>query len=254
MNGKFITKNFMNREISIYLPPSYSTCRAGFPVVYVQDGGYLFNPHENASIQILEQMFAHKEIEELLLVGIESKNRIDEYTPWHAKALIDRYADFGGGGGEYLSCLVEKLKPWVDHEFNAEGSTESTGIIGGSLGGLISMYAAYKYPAVFGKIGSISGSFWYEGFVEFMKSEPVENSRVKVYMDVGSSEGVEKQNVQKEMVQRTKAAYDALLLRGVSEDRCRLLIEEGAIHKPSFFSKRFPGAIQWLFSGAKVKR
>ncbi|WP_259462719.1 alpha/beta hydrolase-fold protein [Caldibacillus debilis] len=75
-----------------------------------------------------------------------------EYTPWRAKALSDPYPDFGGQGSHYLSFLVEKLKPYIDRKYKTDGRREQTGIIGASLGGLISIYAAYLYPDVFGKI------------------------------------------------------------------------------------------------------
>lgn len=113
---------------------------------------YFYDPSQNRSLARLEHMFARGTLGELILVGIEPKNRLDEYTPWHAKALSDPYPDFGGQDSHYLSFLVEKLKPYIDRKYKTDGRREQTGIIGASLGGLISIYAAYLYPDVFGKI------------------------------------------------------------------------------------------------------
>uniref|UniRef100_A0A7U4DJI6 Esterase n=1 Tax=Geobacillus sp. (strain Y4.1MC1) TaxID=581103 RepID=A0A7U4DJI6_GEOS0 len=247
MNGTLVTESFAGRELFIYLPPSYGTSRAAFPVVYVQDGGDLFDPRQNNSLARLEYMFANGELGELLLVGIEPKNRLDEYTPWHAKALSDKYADFGGQGSDYLSFLVEKLKPYIDRKYKTDGRRQQTGIIGASLGGLISIYAAYLYPNVFGKIGSISGSFWYEGFIGFMQSKNIDPG-LKMYMDVGSIEGIGKQSIQKEMVSKTKEACTILMNNGLASERLRFVLEEGAPHGRIFFSKRFPEALKWLYS------
>lgn len=247
MNGTLVMESFEGRELFIYLPPSYETSRAKFPVVYVQDGGYLFDPRQNHSLVRLERMFAHGELGELLLVGIEPKNRLDEYTPWYAKALSDKYADFGGQGFRYLSFLVEELKPYIDREYKTDSRRQQTGMIGASLGGLISIYAAYLCPNVFGKIGSISGSFWYEGFIDFMQSKNVDPG-LKIYMDVGSVEGIEKQSIQKEMVLKTKEAYTILLNNGLTRERLQFVLEEGAPHDRIFFSKRFPEAVKWLYS------
>lgn len=250
IRGTLMTESWRGRTLLIYLPPSYAKGVSRYPVVYVQDGGYLFDPFQSDALVQLERMFAHGELPELLFVGIETKNRLDEYTPWHAKALSERFADFGGKGSHYLAFLAEELKPYIDASYQTDGCQRQTGLVGASLGGLISMYAAYLYPHVFGKIGCLSGSFWYEGFLHFMESHIVA-SDLKIYMDVGSIEGIEKQNVQREMVSRTKAAYAILMNQQLSNKRLKFVIEEGAPHARPFFIKRFPSAVKWLYSNTE---
>ncbi|WP_077616688.1 alpha/beta hydrolase [Caenibacillus caldisaponilyticus] len=247
MDGIVVTESFRGRELFIYLPPSYETSRANFPVVYVQDGGDLFDPRQNHSLARLERMFALGELGELLLIGIKPKNRLDEYTPWPAKALSDKFGDFGGLGFRYLSFLVEDLKPYIDSEFKTDSRRQQTGMIGASLGGLISMYAAYLYPDVFGKIGSISGSFWYEGFIDFMQAKTVATG-LKIYMDVGRIEGIGKRTIQKDMVSKTKEAYTILKNNGLTKETLRFVIEEGAPHDLKIFSRRFPESVKWLYT------
>ncbi|ARP41204.1 putative protein YjcH [Geobacillus thermodenitrificans] len=252
IRGTLATESWRGRKLLIYLPPSYVKGASRYPVVYVQDGGYLFDPSQSDALVQIELMFARGELPELLFVGIETKNRLDEYTPWHAKALSERFADFGGKGSHYLAFLVEELKPYIDASYQPDGHQQQTGLIGASLGGLISMYAAYLYPHVFGKIGCLSGSFWYEGFLHFMESHIVA-PEVKIYMDVGSIEGIEKQNVQREMVSRTKAAYAILMNQQRNNKRLKLVIEEGTPHARPFFIRRFPNAVKWLYSDTSRK-
>ncbi len=231
------------REIAVYLPSSYAAGEAKYPVVYVQDGSYLFE----SSIEELEWKIERGELRELIFIGIGPVNRTDEYTPWFAPALSDKFADFGGRGAEYLSFVTGELKPWIDARYRTSRRAEETGIAGASLGGLISLYAAYRYPGVFGRIGLLSASFWYPGMLGYMRTEPIAAASRKIYMYVGSAEGIDKRNIQSTMVPYTKEAFALLTDGGFSGDRLRLEIEEGAGHKAAYFIKRFPEAMAWLF-------
>lgn len=243
MRGMIIAESIGGREIAVYLPPSYAAGEAKYPVVYVQDGSYLFE----SSMEELEGKFERGELRELIFVGIEPVKRNDEYTPWFAPALSDKFADFGGKGADYLAFVTGELKPWVDERYRTSRLLEETGIIGASLGGLISLCAAYLYPGVFGRIGLLSASFWYPGMIGYVRTEPIAAASRKIYMYVGSAEGIEKRNIQSMMVPHTKEAFAILSKRGFSGDRLRLEIEEGAGHKGTYFIKRFPEAMAWLF-------
>lgn len=251
LSGMTITEVWRGRELLIYLPPSYPFSQTGFPVAYVHDRGDLFDPGQNDCLLRLERMFAAGELRELILVGVEPRNRIHEYTPWFANALSAQrgYGDFGGKGNEYLALLAKECKPYIDRSYHTIKDREHTGIIGKSLGGLISLYCAYVYPDVFGKIGSISGSLWYEGFVEFMRAKTVPRPGLSIYMDVGSLEGTDKTSIQKETVARTKEAYSLLAGSGFTEETLTLRVEAGGVHENSCFFKRFPEALRWLFGG-----
>ncbi|WP_127488412.1 alpha/beta hydrolase [Paenibacillus ehimensis] len=243
MRGRIVAESVGGREIAVYLPPSYAAGEAKYPVVYVQDGSYLFE----SSMEELEGKFARGELRELIFVGIEPISRNDEYTPWFAPALSDKFADFGGKGADYLSFVAGELKPWVDEKYRTSRRPEETGIIGASLGGLISLYAAYLFPGVFGRFGLLSASFWFPGMIGYVRAEPIAAVSRKIYMYVGSAEGIDKRNIQSTMVPHTKEAFAILSERGFSGERLRLEIEDGASHKAAYFIKRFPEAMAWLF-------
>ena len=57
--------------------------------------------------------------------------------------------------------MVETLKLYVDAHYRTFTGREFTGIAGGSMSGLISTYAALKYPHVYGKVGVFSPAFWF---------------------------------------------------------------------------------------------
>lgn len=249
IKGHIWMEEFGERKIYGYMPPSYDGSLEKFPVVYLQDGGDFFLPEKNRVLSVLEGNFEKNKLKEVILIGIEPKQRLDEYSPWYATALSKRFKDFGGKGDVYIRFIVEELKPFIDASFNTDPSVEGTGIMGASLGGLISMYAACVYPEVFGRIGCISASFWYEDFLEYIVRREISNIRSKkIYMDVGSLEGHGKDSRQIFMVSNTKAIYDAFLEKGIGNENIRLDIDHGASHNYKFFADRFPKAIEWLFS------
>mgnify|MGYP000700590893 CR=1 FL=1 len=44
----------------------------------------------------------------------------------------------------------------------SQSGPESTGLAGSSLGGLMSLYAAYAHPETFGRLGALSPSIWWK--------------------------------------------------------------------------------------------
>jgi Predicted hydrolase of the alpha/beta superfamily len=247
MKGKLLEEVFCERKLTIYLPPSYLHLKMAFPVLYVQDGKSLFFDDKYSALNKLESLFTAQQTPEVILVGVESNKRADDYTPWYASAISAKYDDFGGKGGQYLAFVVNSLKPYIASKYHVDTDYHNNGIAGASIGGLISLYAAFLYPEEFGKIGAISPSVWYERFIEYMKQEalPVENK--KIYLDVGSEEGFGKPNPLDHMVEYVKEAYEILKSKGLHEKNLKLFIEEAVVHNEEVFRNRFPYVVSWLF-------
>ncbi|SMF73728.1 hypothetical protein SAMN05661091_1001 [Paenibacillus uliginis N3/975] len=232
------------REVILYLPPSYDQSDRHYPVAYVQDDGYLFTE----CLNYLEHLFATGALEELILVGITSPNRNDEYTPWPAEALLKDMNAFGGNGKVYVDEVADVLKPYIDNHYRTHKEAENTAIIGGSFGGLISLFAGYWRPDTFGRIGLLSASFWYEGVMDYIRQNESMNNDLRIFMSVGLCEGIYKLNAQKQMVPNTKAAASLFIEKGFPEDSLRLVLEPQGTHDGIFMIQRFPEALQWLFN------
>ncbi|WP_411801249.1 alpha/beta hydrolase [Bacillus paralicheniformis] len=247
IDGTLIKDTYFGRELLIYLPPSYGSSNNRYPVLYVHDLGDLFDPAHSGSLPSIEKLFSNQEVPELLLVGVAPKDRESEYTPFPKPHLLPNKRAYGGKGNEYAAFLANRLKPYIDGRYRTNPSREHTGIIGKSFGGLISVYTAYLASKTFGKIGSLSGSFWFEGMTEFMKNNRFENEHLRIYMDVGSMEGADRNNLQKEMIPRTKKAFSLLTESAAFEKELKFVIDEGGSHRLERFAKRFPEAVKWLF-------
>ncbi|WP_289142036.1 alpha/beta hydrolase [uncultured Brevibacillus sp.] len=235
-------------NLIVYLPPSYHESDVRFPVAYVQDGGEQFDH----TINQIEMLFREGQLTELILVGIEPHNRNDEYTPWPAASLIAGNPSFGGRGRIYIDCVADVIKPHIDATYRTKAEREHTAILGGSFGGLVSMFASYWRPDIFGKIGMLSASFWYEGVMDFLRGQSAPSSEQWLYMSVGSCEGIYKRNVQKQMVRNTLEVRDLWLDKGYPAKQLCFELLDGGTHDAVFMAERFPNALKWLFEGKKL--
>ncbi len=95
---------------------------------------------------------------EAIIVGLANggEARFAEYTPY---ASNDRPARGAGQGRATIDFLVETVKPPVDRSFPTRTERAATAIAGSSLGGLMSLYAGWQRPEVFGGIGAFSPAF-----------------------------------------------------------------------------------------------
>jgi predicted alpha/beta superfamily hydrolase len=125
-----------------------------------------------------------------IVVGVShaGEGRIAEYSPFAD-------ARFGVGRGDhYLDFLAGTLKPEIDRRYRTLVACEDTGIAGSSMGGLISLYAAFTRPETFGFAGALSPSLWFAHgaifpAVEAALAEMGRSKRPRIYLDVGLQEG-----------------------------------------------------------------
>lgn len=87
----------------------------------------------------------------------------------------------GGRGDKYLDFLEHTVLPLVSSQYRVQ--TRSLGIMGSSLGGLISCYAAATRPSVFNKAGCLSSSFFWnkEDFHNVIMPKYVNKSTPRQY-------------------------------------------------------------------------
>jgi predicted alpha/beta superfamily hydrolase len=182
----FPSEYVVSRNIDIWLPPSYDRdSGTRYPVLYMHDGQNLFNP-ETSFIGVdwgidetMTGLIEQGKIRETIVVGIwNTSRRFHEYMPQRpVEELVESgILDFRAEGFEmpcsddYLKFIVEELKPFIDESYPTLTGRNDTYIMGSSMGGLISLYAACEYPDVFGGAGCIS-THW-----------PVGNGLVLMYL------------------------------------------------------------------------
>jgi len=163
--------------VRVYLPPGYhQNPLRRYPVLYMQDGKNLFFPEEaflgrqwdvDDAIHLLDSMNA---VDRAVVVGIHPGDRMGEYTK--------------PGYEAYARAVVEEVKPEVDRKIRLLDSPRETGVIGSSLGGVVSFYMAWEYPKVFGYAACMSSTFSHkDDLMDRVLSEPKHTS--KFYLDSG---------------------------------------------------------------------
>ena len=234
------------RRIWIYLPPDYYTETAKhYPVYYMHDGQNLFdaatafNGTEWQVDESLNTLFAAGKSEGVIVVGIDhgSSFRDEEYAPW----IRERNGNVEGGEGDkYVDFLIHTLKPYIDSNFRSLTDRQNTGIGGGSLGGLISLYAAIRNPEVFGSAAVISPAFWFNPeIMGYLKSRPWTQD-IRIYMVTSELEGAGSVGAYQE-------AYKSLREAGHSYRLIRKKITPTGGHNELYYREQFPEAFLWMF-------
>ncbi len=226
------------KKIWLYLPKNYANSNKKYPVIYMHDGQNLFDAKTSyvGEWQIDETLDSLNA--QVIIVGIEhgGEKRMEELTPY-------KNEKFGGGNADnYLEFIVKTLKPFIDKNYRTKTKSNNTCIFGSSLGGLVSFYAALKYPEVFGKVGAFSPSFWFNRKEIFDLMEQTKNFKIKIYFLCGDNEGDD------DMVRDLNKMEFAINTKRCS---CKMLnqkiIVKGGQHNEKLWREGFEKAYLWLF-------
>jgi len=227
------------RDVFVYLPPSYATSGRHYPVLYMQDGQNLFDDdlsfagawHVDETMEALAA-----EGIEAIVVGVSNiaEARLDEYSPF-----VDPRQG-GGRGDEYLAFLTATLKPLIDAQFRTRREAEWTAIAGSSMGGLISLYALLHRPDVFGAAAAMSPSLWFASEAMLACARQLRSWTGRLYLDIGTAEG-------RPHLRRTRELARILRARTPNPRRqIRYLEARDARHNEAAWGVRFERAVRWL--------
>jgi predicted alpha/beta superfamily hydrolase len=229
------------RDVYVYLPPSYAAePERRYPVLYMHDGQNLFDRATSFS----EEWEVDRTLEEASADGLEAivvgvsntgEERLDEYGPWR-----DEEHAAGGRADLYLDFLEHTLKPRIDADFRTLPERGSTGIVGSSMGGLLSLYAFFRRPGTFGFAGVMSPSLWFaeRAAFGFVQEAPFVPGRL--YLDVGTREGGE-------AVADVRRMRDLLLEKGYRKGKDFFyVVEMGGGHNEQAWARRLRRELHYL--------
>ena len=240
------------RDLLVYLPPAHETGNGRYPVIYLHDGQNLFDAETSFAGEwgVDETMEAlSREGIEAIVVGIPNsgEDRLDEYSPFHEPAR-------GGGRGDlYLSFIIDTVKPLVDASFRTLTGRDHTGIMGSSMGGLISLYAYFRHPKLFGFAGAMSPSFWFAKGAIYDLVQEAAFVPGRIYIDAGTREYGESRHWTS-IPWRSRRYYAGvrrmnrlLAKKGYRPRHDLLYIEEKwANHEEAAWRRRLPLAIRFM--------
>ena len=182
-------------DVIVCLPPEYELePDRRYPVLYLHDGQNVFDdlPMSPFGVQwgvdTTARALLHAGVIEpiiIVAIGNAGRDRIDEYTPTR-----DAAHDAGGMADRYGQMVVYEIKPWVDQTWRTRRGPRDTGIAGSSLGGLLSLHLGLTHSAVFGKIGVLSPSVWWDDrwIVRQLGATNGQRPDLTIWLDVGTGE------------------------------------------------------------------
>ncbi|WP_019949426.1 alpha/beta hydrolase-fold protein [Hymenobacter aerophilus] len=237
------------RRIWVYLPNDYATAPTKrYPVLYLHDGQNVFDACTSFSgewgvDETLSQLQAQGlDATGSLVVAIDNggAERLNELSPWNNP-------QYGGGqGDQYVDFMVQTLKPYIDANYRTLTGREFTGVAGSSMGGLISTYAALKYPLVYGRVGVFSPAFWFaeQPLFTYLRQHPPRPD-TRFYFVAGATESAT-------MAPLMRAMHDSLAKAGVPAGNLSLQAPADGQHAEWFWKREFAAAYQWLNQPAVV--
>ncbi|OCA88088.1 hypothetical protein A8F94_09725 [Bacillus sp. FJAT-27225] len=242
------------RTVRIFLPKGYGDSGVRYPVLYMHDGQNVFRDEEaiGGGVSLKLEGYLDDAGIGLIVVAIDTpptvEDRLDQYCPWpcgeYSRLLSGTLSPHGGKGDGYIEFIVGQLKPLIDSTYQT--APDETLMAGCSLGGLITLRAAFLYPGIFKRVAAISGAFWRnQEAVEEMITESKQLGIEKMYLDCGTTEVANDERISAGFLESNQAVY-SLLKNKVADSRFEVI--EGAAHHYSFFAKRMPAILGYLLS------
>ena len=254
------------RTLRVLLPPGYDepTDRR-YPVLYLLDGQTLFDERDSYTGQVWEvdetihALLDEEAIEPLIVVGIDNpglRERPYELLPWFDAYLEPPLPD--PQGKRFPGFLVGEVMPLVEGSHRVLTGADSTGLGGGSYGGLAVLYAVMHEPGVFGKVLIESPAFYVDGAAVLDEAETFEAWPRKISLGVGTNEEgrpeCDEADMSSEAVRDVLRLESILQRHGLSEERLLLQVAVCAEHDERAYGRRFPGAIRFLYGSGEGGR
>lgn len=242
-----------DRLIRVYLPDCYHKSHKRYPVLYMHDGQNVFEDEgaiKGVSLGLKD--FLDKNKINIIVVAIdlnpEGEERFNEYCPWETGAIAEKIighpSSTGGKGEQYLEFIVKELKPLIDQKYRTlEDHTSMAGI---SLGGLISTYAACRYPQIFKRIAAISPGYYrnQEELEVFVRNSDLTGVE-RFYIDFGTHEISDDKELNNQFTEMIQSIYEILSSK---IDNTRYQTIQNGEHNYSSFKKRIGEVLSYLYS------
>lgn len=119
----------------------------------------------------------------VVITGMDWQN---VFSPWRAKGVPKGSPDFRGEAPEFLNLLQKKVIPQIESTLGIDAIVERT-LVGVSMSGLFALWQ-WMLCDTFTNIASLSGSFWYEGFVDWVEGQKMPEKKGNAFFLLGNQE------------------------------------------------------------------
>lgn len=148
----------------------------------------------------------------------------NDLTPWPAEPVFKKGKAFGGNAEAYLQRLESEILPGIEAELGIV--PDERWILGVSLAGLFAVWTAAAQAGraagreasrsgLFARIAAISGSFWYPGFPQWLREQPLAPGLKAAYLSLGRKEAEGRNPHLKDIAAQTREVADILTGKGI---------------------------------------
>lgn len=145
------------RDVDVWVPAG----EGPWPLLVMHDGRNLFDPEAIWGGWRLSEALTAASGDVLVVALDNTPDRMSEYT--HARDTVDGIGTIDPLGAEYADLVALDVVPWAEATWSTDGRR---GVMGSSLGGLISLFIAHRHPDTFDFAASLSGTLGWGRFGE----------------------------------------------------------------------------------------
>ena len=138
------------RTLRIYMPAGDGP----FDVLYAHDAQNLYGPGGDYGSWKVEENMETAEAS-FMIVGMDNmgEERLSEYAFADEDLTAVGYGNIKARGQQYAKFVQETVRPFIESHYNV---TKKAGLMGSSMGGLISLYIAHLYPEAYKVVLALS--------------------------------------------------------------------------------------------------
>jgi predicted alpha/beta superfamily hydrolase len=151
----------------------------------------------------------------------------------------------GPTGDRYIRFLATELKPFIDNRFRTKRDASNTGLIGSSMGALISIWGSLTRPNVFEHAAGLSPALQFAEPIR-TRMEQERPLHIHWYMDIGTEEIPGEGG--KRMIETFAAARSALMQGGYVEGSDFMAVTvPGGKHNEEAWAARLDKPLEFMF-------
>ena len=250
------TNGLVSRPVYVYLPRGYAeNTKKRYPVLYMHDGQNLFlgmvswlSGYGWGADTTASNLIRFGVMRETIIVGVPcdpdptSQRRLCEYSPPLPACTNMCTSPLGA---QYASLLLDLVKPMIDAKYRTLTNADDTGVMGSSMGGLISTYLGWTYTNTFHKVGAMSSPYCdcYP-----IQAGDAARPNLRIYLDSGDTNGPGMRCLTNDGLLSTLVERDVLLNKGyVLNINLDHTIGLNQTHSEFWWAKRLPRPFTFLF-------
>ncbi|MCD8301312.1 MAG: alpha/beta hydrolase [Clostridiales bacterium] len=169
----------------------------------------------------------------------------NDMAPWDIPPISRGDTPCTGGADDYLRLMEDEIMPAVEKEVN--GTPPWRGVAGYSLAGLFAVYSLY-HTDIFLRAASMSGSFWFPGIVEYIKSHEMAGRPDCIYFSLGDKECRTNNQYLKCVQENTETIYSCYSDLGINTT---FVLNPGNHYREA--AGRTAAGLAWILNDTRVK-